>query len=123
MKAFAPSAIVIWTCRIDKSLEFYRAIGLDLEKEQHEDGPLHYVCELGDIHFAIFDGSAGDAVARRNGGCTQIGFYVSDVDEAFAKTKQLGCEVVWEPRMMPWGRAALVCDPDGRPVELNQRPD
>ena len=102
-------------------MQFYETLGVRLEKEQHDEGPVHYVCELGNTHFAIFEGTQGDATARRNGGCTQFGLFVEDVDRAFAAVKELGAPVVWEPRDMPWGRAALVCDPDGRPVEINAR--
>ncbi len=34
--------------------EFYRgALGLALEDEVHECVPLHYACDLGDVHFTI----------------------------------------------------------------------
>src|SRR5262249_1909732 len=114
------SVIVLWSERFQQCIDFYKALGLPLEEEDHGDGPVHYACEIGTAHFAIFPGKPGSAVARGNGGGTQIGFQVSSVDECFMVAKKLGASVVWEPKDMPWGRAALVCDPDGRPVELNQ---
>ena len=122
MKVTGFSAVILWTQRIDETLRFYQALGLPLVEEDHGEGPIHYACYIAGVHFAIFPGEIGEAVSRRSGGCTQVGFNVSDVDAAFATAKELGAKVVWEPRDMPWGRAALVRDPDGRPVELNHTP-
>lgn len=119
MKATGFSAVVIWTARLKEMVEFYRALGLPLETEDHGEGPVHFACDLGHTHFAIFEAKPGDAVGRGTGGCTMIGLQVSSVDEAYANAKKLGASTVWEPREMPWGRAAQVLDPDGRPVELN----
>ncbi|HEY9791557.1 MAG TPA: VOC family protein [Candidatus Obscuribacterales bacterium] len=114
------SAIILWTNRLKPTVEFYRALGLPLDEEQHEEGPLHYACHFGGTHFAVFEGEGAYAIPRRESGATQIGLYLDDVDEAFSIAIKLGAQVVWQPRDMPWGRAALVCDPDGRAVELNQ---
>ena len=122
MKAVGIGAIVLWTSRLNEMVAFYKAIGLPLEEEDHGEGPLHFACELGATHFAIFEAKQGDAVSRGTGGCTMIGLQVSNVDEAYAIAKSLGAATVWEPRDMPWGRAAQVLDPDGRPVELNPAP-
>lgn len=116
---FAIGVIVLWSHRLEETVGFYEALGLPLKREDHGDGPIHYTCELGPTHFAIFGGKHGDAVAREIGGCTQLGFQVSDVDAAFAVVEGLGVKVVRGPENMPWGRTALVCDPDGRPVELS----
>jgi predicted enzyme related to lactoylglutathione lyase len=121
MEAISVSAIIVWTNRLQQTVDFYRALGLALDEEQHEEGPLHYACHFGGTHFAVFEAEGGSAIGRRESGCTQIGLHVRDVDEAFTVAKGLGAHVVWEPRAMPWGRAAVVCDPDGRPVELNER--
>src|SRR5258708_4211595 len=114
MKASGISAIVLCTDRFDAMVEFYRAIGVPLESEEHEEGPVHYACELGATHFAIYKGKAGDVVGRGAGGCTMIGLQVSNVDEAYKAAKQLGATTIWEPHDKPWGRAAQVTDPDGR---------
>lgn len=53
----------------DRTARFYRAIGIDLEHEYHDDGPVHYAAELGPVHFAVYPAeSAGRAPARRGGG-------------------------------------------------------
>ena len=117
------SAIIIWTARLHEVVNFYRALGVALEDEQHEKGPKHFACEIGTTHFAIFEGTVGECCKRGQSGATQIGLAVDDVDKAFRIAKGSGAEIIWEPRDMPWGRAALVSDPDGRAVELNSAPE
>lgn len=115
-------AIVLFTTRTEECVKLYRALGLTLTEEQHEGGPRHWACDLGEVHFAIYGAKkGGDAVARPTGGATQIGFRVEDLGFAFAAAKSAGAEVVAEPEDVPWGRRAIVLDPDGRAVELNQR--
>ncbi len=111
--------MVLWTSRLDELIEFYKALGLPLEEEDHGSGPIHYACDLGSAHFAIFEGKPGAAAGRGYGGGTMVGLQVTDVDQAYDRAIALGAATVWEPRDMPWGRAAQVLDPDGRPVELN----
>lgn len=48
------SAVIIYSPNAERLAQFYRGVlGIPLEEEQHEGEPLHYGCELGDIHFAI----------------------------------------------------------------------
>jgi hypothetical protein len=55
MKAPRFGAIILYTSRIDEVVRFYRAAGLPVEEERHEDDLAHFACEIGDIHFAIFE--------------------------------------------------------------------
>jgi hypothetical protein len=87
MKASGFSAVVIWSGRLNEMVSFYKALGLPLETEEHEEGPVHYACELGSTHFAIFESKPGDAVHRGIGGSTMIGLQVSNVDEAYSIAK------------------------------------
>jgi uncharacterized glyoxalase superfamily protein PhnB len=84
--------------------------------------PSYFACELGSAHFAIFEAKSGDAIPRGQGGSSMLGLQVNDVEAAYSAAKNLGATTVWEPRDMPWGRAAQVLDPDGRGVELNLAP-
>ncbi|MDT9681067.1 VOC family protein [Streptomyces sp. TRM76323] len=40
--------VVLYTTRLDDCREFYRSIGLDLVREQHGTGPVHYAATLAD---------------------------------------------------------------------------
>ena len=110
-------ALILFTSNLQKAVAFYSAIGLVLEKEQHDDGPIHYVCDLKGVHFALYEAKPGQAVKRGIGGGMQFGVQVDSLDEA---VKACGAKTLIEPQSVPWGRRAVVEDPDGRPVELNQ---
>jgi predicted enzyme related to lactoylglutathione lyase len=111
-------AIVLTTSKLEAMKAFYEAIGLPLEDERHEGGPPHFACELGAVHFAIYEAKAGEAVTGQK--ANMLGFSVPSLEAAFAAAKQLGAKVDREPEERPWGRRAIVVDPDGRRVELNQ---
>lgn len=113
-------AVVLFSGEIDKTVAFYRALGITLEEEVHDSGPVHYAGEVGGAHFAIYESSPGEAPSLRTGGSTQVGFQVADLDDALRWVHERGAQVLIEPQDVPWGRRALVLDPDGRAVELNQ---
>lgn len=123
-------ALVLTSARAEELVRFYRALGVPLEDERHDDGPLHWACELGAVHFAIYAGDdaarapagAARAPGRRMSGSTLVGLRVPDVDAATAAAVAAGARVLVAVEDVPWGRRSVVEDPDGRPVELNQAP-
>jgi lactoylglutathione lyase len=119
-------SLILFSERVEDVAAFYRALGLPLESEQHGDGPVHHTCSLGPTHFAIFaarsSASAAQTADHRGAGAQFFGLTVDDLGAAFAVSREHGAEVVQEPKSYPWGRRALVRDPDGRVVELFERP-
>ena len=83
-------AVIFWTDQVSKCLKFYRALGLPLEEEKHEEGPLHYACNFGATHVAIYEGSPGKAPGRSESGGSQIAFTVESVDNVFQKLVEMG---------------------------------
>jgi lactoylglutathione lyase len=124
MAAPEVGAIILWSARLEETVRFYRALGIPLEEERHdEEDPVHWACDLGPVHFAVFEIPAGRrAPAYREDGATAVGFAVPDADAAVEAVRRLSARVVREPEDMPWGRRAIVEDPDGRPVEAFARP-
>ncbi len=120
MSLLEVDSIVLHTEKVDEMVRFYRALGVPLEEERHDEGPMHFACELEGVHFAVIPGPAGEAPERRQGGATQVGFKVSSLEETVARARAAGAAVLQEPEDVPWGRRAVLADPDGRPVELNQ---
>jgi lactoylglutathione lyase len=115
-------ALVLFAANPHQTAAFYRAIGLDLTEELHEEGPVHLAVELGPVHFAIYEAaSPGRAPERRSGGDTFPGFYVDSLDDVTEALRQLGAPFVAEHEDMPWGCRIVVQDPDGRAVEVNQK--
>jgi lactoylglutathione lyase len=116
------ASLVLFTANVRNTADFYRVIGLDLEAELHEEGPVHLAVELGPVHFAIYEAAApGRAPERRSSGDTFPGFYVESLNEATKALQQLGAPLIREHEAMPWGCRIVVEDPDGRAVEVNQR--
>jgi predicted enzyme related to lactoylglutathione lyase len=115
-------AFVIYAADAARTAAFYRAVGVGLEHEDHGEGPVHFAAELGGVHFAVYPAEApGRAPARRAGGGSFPGFYVTSLDQVTAALAGLGAPVLQVHEEMPWGCRILVEDPDGRPVEVNQR--
>jgi lactoylglutathione lyase len=115
-------ALVIYAADAARTAAFYRAVGVDLEDEDHGEGPVHFAVDLGGVHFAVYPAQApGRAPARRAGGASFPGFYVTSLDQVTAALADLGAQVLQSHQEMPWGCRILAEDPDGRPVEVNQR--
>jgi lactoylglutathione lyase len=116
------ASLVLFAADAERTGDFYRAIGLSLEAELHEEGPVHLAVELGPVHFAIYEAAApGQAPERRSSGDTFPGFYVDSLDEVAGALRKLGAPLIQEHEAMPWGCRVVAKDPDGRAVEVNQR--
>jgi len=108
--------VVIRAANIDRSAQFYRLLGLDFTKHRHGKGPEHYASETGPVVFEIYprqDGNKGSSGLR-------IGFQVASVDEAITALEDAGAAIISPAKDSPWGRRAVVDDPDGYRVELTQ---
>jgi catechol 2,3-dioxygenase-like lactoylglutathione lyase family enzyme len=114
------NAVVLETGRLQEMVCFYRALGVPLVEEQHGDGPLHYACELAGAHVAIYESPAGEAPRHDHGGATMVGFDVDSLELALDLLKACHAKVLKGPEKVSWGRRAIVLDPDGRAVELNE---
>lgn len=119
-------ALVLFASDLDRTVAFYRLLGLPLEVDDHGDdeGPLHYACELQGCHFAIFPAEGeGRARGMREPGASFPGFTVDSVEETVESLRAFGAKVLQEPSHYPWGLRAVVEDPDGRPVEVYTPPE
>ena len=114
-------ALILFTDKFEAVMKFYSAIGIPLEPEQHDDGPVHYACEIGLTHFAVFESDSGSGPEFRSGGISFSGFTVNSLEDALEAARSVHAEIVQQPTEHPWRRRALVKDPDGRIVELFQR--
>jgi lactoylglutathione lyase len=116
------AALVLFAANPKATSEFYRALGLDLAEELHEDGPVHLAVELGPVHFAIYEAARpGRAPERQAAGDTFPGFYVDSLDEVTSALQRIGAPIIREHEDMPWGCRIIARDPDGRAIEVNQK--
>lgn len=106
--------LVIRSADIEKSLQFYRWLGLEFIQHQHGSGPEHYACSLGELTFEIYPriDLAQDTTA------TRIGFRVDGLNALIAFLQEHGVSIISPPKNSPWGLRAVVNDPDGHRVEL-----
>lgn len=111
--------VVLRVADLERSVAFYRAIGLDFARHAHGTGPQHYACESGGLVFELYAATLEQPVSAS----TRVGFAVADVDGiATALTKIEGTRIVSPPKDSEWGRRAVVADPDGHRVELVAAP-
>src|SRR5688572_11047402 len=114
MSNISLNLIVIRSPDIERACRFYSALGLAFTKHAHGTGPEHYACELAGVVFEIYPRKS-DADSTT---ATRLGFRVPSVDAAVASLLSLGARVISPPKESPWGRRAVIDDPDGHRVEL-----
>lgn len=114
------SFIVLRTAQTERLLEFYCALGFEFVEEQHGNGPRHFAAQNGSFVLEIFPGEAGMAPDRKSGGATMLGLQIENLTDVLHQLSLLRLEPLTPPRPSQWGLRAVVCDPDGRAVELNQ---
>lgn len=113
------SAIIIASADAEGLADFYRrGLGIALEPSAHGEGPPHFECELGDLHFAVHPTGPvqPDCVAPR----IRIAFAVRDLDAALERLRLLGTVPKRPPVERGFARMVAVEDPDGNLIELTQ---
>jgi predicted enzyme related to lactoylglutathione lyase len=112
------SLVVIKTNQTQLVKSFYEALGLQFGEERHGNGPLHFSAHVGQTVFEIYPLPKSIEKADPT---TRLGFTVEGLDETIRRLKAAGVPVATEPKRTEWGYGAVVKDPDGRSVELNQK--
>jgi lactoylglutathione lyase len=105
--------IVIRANNLEESYSFYKKLGLSFNQEQHGNGPQHYTSELKGLVFEIYP-----AVNGKNDETIRIGFSVPNLDHVMDNLRSIDATIITEPSIGPWGKRAVVQDPDGHKVEL-----
>lgn len=103
------SFIVIYARDVDKTLQFYSALGLTFLPEQHGAGPKHHSCQMGDLALEIYPSDAKALV----GGAGMIGISVTDLDETLLSLQAAGSYVASPIAPFGDGRRCIINDPDG----------
>ncbi len=110
----ACNLLVIRSQDIDAAADFYRLLGFNFSKHRHGNGPEHFAAETPGLVFEIYP----IGKSNRSTSAVRLGFGVDDVDATFALLTNRGAEVRSDPTDSPWGRRAVVRDPDGHTLEL-----
>jgi lactoylglutathione lyase len=105
--------VVIRSADLERAARFYGALGLRFTPERHGSGPEHLAARAGAVVLEVYPrGDGGSTLGLR------LGFRVGSVAAAVLAASAAGGSVVSPPRESPWGRRAVVADPDGHRVEL-----
>jgi predicted enzyme related to lactoylglutathione lyase len=126
----ALASVVLLSHRPDEVVEFYRALGLPLEDEDHGDGVVHRAADVDGIHMAVLPAERNEdqndecaeapSLAWRVAGTTFVGLWVDSLEETTAALERSGTPVLRPHQRCEWGCRIVVRDPDGRAVEVNQ---
>lgn len=108
--------VVIRAADMERSAQFCQLLGLNFVKHRHGKGVEHYASETGTVVFEIYP-SQGETGSNSS---LRIGFQVTSVDEVLVALQDAGAAIVSPAKDSPWGRRAVVGDPDGYRVELTQ---
>lgn len=106
--------VVIRSHDLDRAGAFYEALGIEFARHAHGTGPIHLANETNGQVFEIYPLMADDIPTSS----ARIGFSVQSVDQSYQALLAAGGQAVVSPRNSPWGRRAVVADPDGHRVEL-----
>jgi hypothetical protein len=116
------SAVLLTSTQPVRLAGFYRdVLGVPLHEEQHDSGPSHRGCELGDVHFAIHPEDAAEDAAR-GPGPVRLAFWVFDL-ESFVQRLDKEHGIRCRYPVQDLGSSSMVTaitDPDGNEVELTQ---
>ena len=108
------SLLVIHARDMQKSVEFYRSLGLCFERHSHPPCGVHFATVDGNCVFEICQSRKGQPPHSP----ITFGFNVSSVEDAVNEARALGGKVKREPHDAQWGRSATLTDPDGNCVLL-----
>ena len=108
------SLVVLQSLQPEAVKEFYCLLGLSFIEEQHGNGPMHYSTTMGSLVLEICPSKNGSPPTP-----LRIGFKVPCVDRTIEILRSRGTRIIREASDSPWGRRAVVEDPDGNRVELN----
>lgn len=51
------ASLVLFVADLDRAAAFYRALGIDLDDEDHGDGPVHAAADVAGVHVEVNDRS------------------------------------------------------------------
>jgi catechol 2,3-dioxygenase-like lactoylglutathione lyase family enzyme len=107
--------LVLRAFSLERTLSFYRALGLAFVEERHGAGPTHYACDRDGFVLEIYPSTRDPAV-----GWDSLGIAVPSIQAAI---DALVAEGFMAPPPTPvGGPRAYVRDPDGRTVMLAEEP-
>lgn len=110
-------SLVLYAADLQRTIAFYRQLGLTFVSEQHGSGPLHYSTMPGETLLEIYPASSNALSAQ---GTIRIGLLVSSIERILKRSLLTPEKPV---KNSAYGRYVTLKDPDGRTIELRERPE
>lgn len=107
--------LVIRVADLAKSRAFYESLGLSFLEERHGNGPIHLSAQLNGSVLELYPIASSLTTAG-----TRFGLLVPGVDRVVDRAITAGGLLISAATDSPWGRRAVVTDPDGHKVELTE---
>ena len=112
------SAILLISDDAKALADFYKtALGLPLKDERHDNVPLHYGCNIGDVHFAIHPSKGWPGVQTKDAQSPIVALATPDVQLVAESLQNLGIEAVG-PFDHGFAFTVSFRDPDGNQIEI-----
>ena len=109
MKVSRIGEVCLLTTDVVRLADFYKKL---LGLENGSDDPVHQTIIAEETTLAVMKDDS-----PRNGQCIALAFTVGDMEEALARVRELGAEIVEPPVKRPWGATNMSFrDPDGNVV-------
>ena len=93
----------------------WTAFGLDFSRESHGDGPIHFVCKVGNLIFEIYP--LGEEHSPTTS--VRVGLRVADLESLLTELPP-GMNLVKAPQDNRGHATAIVRDAEGHTIELTQ---
>lgn len=116
MSHVALNLVVLRSNDLERAQRFYECLGLQFTRHRHGSGPEHLSAELGDCVFELYPLSPNSTSTLG----TRIGFSVQFLESVITTLSADPSTIISPPQDSPWGRRAVVADPDGHCIELVQ---
>jgi lactoylglutathione lyase len=117
MNSITLNLVVLRSPDITRAAAFYSRLGLEFTRHQHGSGAEHFAAELSGSVFELYPLSQETPSTLGS----RVGFSVPSLDDAIVALNDYPGSIISAPNDSPWGRRAVVADPDGHRVELLQQ--
>jgi predicted enzyme related to lactoylglutathione lyase len=112
------SSLTLYAGDVEATAEFYRSLGAGIRPTAAG----RQAGDVGGCRLAIVPAGPGDVAGPGAPGTAMPGFEVASVDAVVGRVVAGGGTVLRAAEKLDWGTRAVLSDPDGRAVEVVERP-
>jgi lactoylglutathione lyase len=111
--------LLVLPCKnLDETAAFYNKLGITFDRHRHgtdlKPGPEHLAAELTGCVLEFYPATTTPSQSIR------IGLKVPNLDATITSFQDAPEAILSPPKPTPWGRRAVLKDPDGHKIELSE---